>query len=134
MFSGLSGSYDQLTQDQRYKLAEFLQLKDEYLQMAVQLNRLRLRALTDPNPQHEAELQSYSSAVMAPVRTRMGQMLSELVKEAVDVDGIKQMLPMALMSFLPSVNLPLLFSILPFDPDTVEKLLGDARSFFRRDM
>jgi peptidoglycan hydrolase-like protein with peptidoglycan-binding domain len=71
---------------------------------------------------------------VAPVRSRMMEISTELAKQAVDIDKAKAMLPMVLMALSQSVNIPLLMASLNIEPDMVESLTKQLKQYFESGM
>lgn len=134
MFAELSASFDSLDPEQRRKLCNYLEVRNEYLEASIKLNELRMRALVEPTAANQDAIDNYASAVMVPARTKHSMMLAELAKEAVDVQKIQEMLPMLAAAFVSAINVPLLMAALNADPDMIEKIIGEVSSFFKRGM
>lgn len=134
MFSGLDSGFDSLSEDQRQKLIELFQLRIEYHDHLKVLYGLRLQQLTNHSPAADQQVSGYSSAVVAPVRSRMMEISTELAKQAVDIYKAKAMLPMVLMALSQSVNIPLLMASLNIEPDMVESLTKQLKQYFESGM
>ena len=134
MFGELNGDLADLEPDLRRKLAQFLERRNTYLTQTQELNRRKVALLVNPTPATRRDLEDYISAVIAPARERLYEDTIELFKEAVDVQKLKEMLPMALMALSEAVNFPILLTLLGADPEDIEKLVGKLRDYFSRGM
>ncbi|HET6746806.1 MAG TPA: hypothetical protein VFH06_01730 [Candidatus Saccharimonadales bacterium] len=130
----LSGSFDSLDPEKRRKLADYLEVRNEYLEMTIKLNELRIRTLVEPTAANQDAVNNYASAVLAPMRAKHNELASNLVRDAVNVESLKGMLPMLAMALTSSIDVPLLLTTLNVDPDMIEKIVGEASSFFKRGM
>lgn len=134
MFAELSGSFDSLDPEKRRKLAEYLEVRNEYFEMSIKLNELRIRTLVEPTAANQDAMNDYASAVLAPMRLKHNELASGLVKDAVDLSKLKDMLPMLAAALTSAIDVPLLLTALNADPDMIEKIVSDASAFFKKGM
>jgi hypothetical protein len=132
--SDITGSYADLTAEQREKLAAYLTLRNEYLPAQIELNRRRIAVLTNYSPAEEAAIQEYSATVVAPLRLKFSQSWIELLKDSVDVKAMESMLPMVLMVLTQSINVPMLLTTLGLEPDSIDQLTHGLSSYFKKGM
>jgi hypothetical protein len=134
VFAELSGSFDSLDPEKRRKLAEYLEVRNEYFEMSIKLNELRIRTLVEPTAANQDAMNDYASAVLAPMRLKHNELASGLVKDAVDLSKLKDMLPMLAAALTSAIDVPLLLTALNADPDMIEKIVSDASAFFKKGM
>lgn len=110
MFAFGSNDYwmDQLDDETKQRLASLLENRNVYLLHFVELNRMRILQLTNPSPENAARMDQYVEQHMAPIREQMMLDSAHLLETAIDMDAIKEMLPMLLAGVMQKVNLPLL--------------------------
>ena len=87
----VSGSLDSLDPEKRRKLAEYLEVRNEYLQTLVELNELRIRVLVEPTAANEDAVNDHVSVVIAPLRTRHDELMTDLepgMIEAIAGEGL----------------------------------------------
>jgi len=134
MFSGISGSYEDLTEEQRSSLADLLEVRDEYNKALVTINQMRIELLRNYSLAGEQRLNSYSTLVLTPIRARTGELTIGLAKEAVDFEGLKGMLPMVLMALAGNINIPLLLTAANLEPDVIDNVISAAKDFIKQGM
>lgn len=134
LMSDITGSYADLTAEQREKLAAYLTLRNEYLPAQIELNRRRIAVLENYSPAEEAAIREYSATVVAPLRLKFSQSWIELLKDSVDVKAMESMLPMVLMVLTQSINVPMLLTTLGLEPDSIDQLTHGLSSYFKKGM
>lgn len=122
--------YESLDAETRTKLANLLQDRIEYNELINEVMRRKIQILMHPTADAERDLAEYTSAVVAPKRAKITQQQAELLKEAVDIDQIKGLVPMALLGLSQSINFPLLFTALGLDPDMVAEGVDLVKDYF----
>lgn len=134
MLGNMNSSYSSLSEEQRASLTEYLTVHKEYLEASLKLDSLRITALANPTQANEEAMRTYTSTVVAPIRTKMGSMAKGLIEESIDTDKLMEMLPMVLMALTGAINLPLLLNTFNIEPDRIESTIGKASSYFKRGM
>jgi hypothetical protein len=119
MFDDMFGGslYEKLDEETRMELAKLLQLQIEHGQLMAEVNK-----------------RSIGATVVAPVRDRYFEQRAILVERAIDLEAIKDLLPMIALGISQSINFPLLFTVLGFDPAMVTAALASFKEFFEEFM
>ena len=131
MFGISEGSaYATMDAAKRRKLADLLHHRNEYSAMVTKVNNQKIQILMHPTAASEQELAEYTRTTVAPMREKLQKETVALMVQAVDVEGLKQMLPMLLAAVANFVDLPLLFEAAGLDPDMIEEALGLLREYF----
>lgn len=135
VFGEISGSFGDMTPEQRTNLAELVALRSEYYAQVVKISDKLINVLQHPTPEGEADLRELSSALVAPVRSRFADKQRDvIVGDCIDLNELKGMLPMLLMALTQSINLPILMTVLNLEPDMIEQLVGLATDYFKSGM
>jgi hypothetical protein len=136
MFDDMFGGslYEKLDEETRMELAKLLQLQIEHGQLMAEVNKRSIGILMYPTPEAEQDLAEYSATVVAPVRDRYFEQRAILVERAIDLEAIKDLLPMIALGISQSINFPLLFTVLGFDPAMVTAALASFKEFFEEFM
>lgn len=114
------------------KLVELSSARAEYLQAAAQVQNMRAEQLKGSFRFDQAELDSYVEQVLAPRRTKVYRLQSEMLVDAVDVDQIKSLLPMVLAGLISKVDLELVLSIIGVDIDAAKEGMELIREFINQ--
>ncbi len=128
-FSALNG-LDDLDTPTRQKLAEYLEARNRFYMQSGEVNRRRIALLYSPDADGQKDLEEYASVMLRPVQDEMNRLRDELFKAAIDLDELKDMLPMVLATVTRSVNLPLLLTLTDFDPDFIARGLEMLKQYF----
>lgn len=134
MFEELNGSFSSLSAEQRQKLNDLLQARNNFFHHMTILNNLTMGVLANPTPAGEEQIRGYASTILGPIRTEMNKLAIDLVQEAVDKEGITKMLPMLLMALSRSVNLPLLMTVFGHDPASINEAANKLSDYFKTGM
>ena len=134
MLSEISGSYEGLSGEQRSSLADLIEVRNEYNQALIILNQMRIEVLRNYTEEGEARLTDFSAAIVSPIRIRVSTQLVGIMKDVVDVEGLKGMMPMVVMALLGNINLPLVLNAIGLEPDTIEELINLTKDFFKQGM
>lgn len=118
-----------LDDETRARVAEIYRLRIEHLDLKRQEFERRLVLLHAPNEAAERELAEFSRLFVKPVRLRLSEALNELVGGAIELDGLKTLLPVVVMGVLQHVNVPLLVAAYDLDLDMVKDTLDRARKY-----
>lgn len=129
MVSGLSGDLVGLAAEDAQRLATVLERRNDYLGLQQQANRLRIKVLETRTAAAQQELNEYLSGAIASARARMTEDLVKLLDSAINIDGIKSLLPMMLLGIVQNINLPLLLTTLGLDPDMISELVKQAKRY-----
>src|SRR3990167_6467356 len=113
------------------KLVELSSARAEYLQAAAQVQNMRAEQFKGSFRFDQAELDSYVEQVLAPRRTKVYRLQSEMLADAVDVDQIKSILPMIIAGLMAKVDLELVLSIIGVDTDASKEGLELIREFIK---
>jgi|GEM_PF-5788583 len=130
----ITGSYANLSAEQRAKLANLLKLRNEYTAELLKLNERRIAVLLDYSEAGEAEARGYATLVVAPLRRKVVEASRDLYEDAIDMEALQSMLPMALMALTQSVNIPLLLTTAGLEPDMIEQFTTKVSSYFQQGM
>jgi hypothetical protein len=131
----ITGSYASLSAEQRAKLANLLKLRNEYNAELFELNTRRIAVLLNYSEAGEAAVREYAALVVAPLRRKVASETSKVIsEEAIDMDSLQSMLPMALMALTQSVNIPLLLTAAGLEPDMIEQFTTKVSSYFQQGM
>ncbi len=114
------------------KLVELSSARAEYLQAAAQVQNMRAEQFKGSFRFDQAELDSYVEQVLAPRRTKVYRLQSEMLVDAVDVDQIKSLLPMVLAGLISKVDLELVFSIIGVDIDAAKEGMKLIQEFINQ--
>jgi hypothetical protein len=135
LFGDMDGSLlASLTEDQRKMLTEALELRNEMMGHNIKMNALRIDLMRNPSREGEKTLTDYADVHVAPLRRRIAESTARILDEAIDIDKLKDMFPMALSALSQSVNLPLLLTAAGFDPDTISEMIQSLTDYFRSGM
>lgn len=134
MFGDMSSSFSDLEEDVRTRLASLLEKRNDYLVQQIKLNELRIIMLLTPSPANEAAVNAFNSTVVAPIRDGMGEDIMFLMDKALNVQGLKAMLPMVLIGVLQSVNITLALTTLGIEPDVVDRFTSAIGEFIESGM
>jgi hypothetical protein len=122
-----SAPFSDLDEETRLKLADLIEARNNYMNHIMVLNSMKIDALRAPDPTKDARIADYSSALIAPIRTHMSELTTEMLERAVDVEKVKALLPMLLLVATQAVNLPVLMMALGLDPDQFTFLIGKIK-------
>ncbi len=111
------------------KLMELSSARAEYLQAAAQVQSMRAEQFKGSLHFNQTELDSYVEQVLAPRRTKVYRLQSEMLVDAVDVNEIKSMLPMILAGLMAKLDLELVLSIVGVDVDAAKEGVDLIREF-----
>lgn len=117
----------EFTDEVAAKLADLYDARVAYMQAAGPLYRMKASQLRGGISDNEVS--SYATLVVAPVRLELNQKMEELLADTVDIDKLKEMLPMAALAILNAVNLPLLLEVFGIDPDRVTELMDKVKEY-----
>lgn len=129
--TNMDTSFQNLDEETRQDLADLLDSRAEYLTHQISVNRLRAVALRDPTPENLEAVEDYATEYVKPLREELAAQTHRLVEAAVDIDGIKAMLPAVLMGLSQSINIPLLLTASGADPDMITLVVTEAQDYFR---
>jgi CHAT domain-containing protein len=124
-------SFQNLDDETRQDLADLLDSRAEYLTHQISVNRLRAIALRDPTPENLEAVEDYATEYVKPLREELAAQTHRLVEAAVDIDGLKAMLPAVLLALSQSINVPLLLTASGADPDMITLVVTEAQDYFR---
>jgi hypothetical protein len=127
------GIFDELTEEQKAKLLEVLELRTKFYRYAREMTRRQIELLRDPSPLAEEELKEFIAEFVTPVRREMAQKGVELSRDAIDIETMKSILPMILMAVTQGVNLPLLMTALGLDTDITIEAFGQIKKIIKGD-
>jgi hypothetical protein len=126
--------YAGLTPEQQTTLVNLVSTEKEYLEACLELNSLRMQALTNPCQKTQEAVEDYTSTVVAPLRDNLTSQRRALLTEAVDLNGVLGTLSFAGVGLLNHVNLPLLLEALGIDSDHATKALAEITTFLQKGM
>lgn len=133
MLGNLTPSLCSLDEDERAKLAEVIRDRNEYLEQLIKLNELRLVTLANPTEANETAANDFNSTVVAPLRDKHMASGHELLREAVNLEGIKALMPIVAMGLLQSVNPTLALAATGAEPDLIERAISAVSEFIKSD-
>jgi len=130
MFKEISGSYAQLSAEERDTLATLIQARIDLAEKTAVLDRMRVKVLRNYTPEGETELAEYARTVLDPLRRSVTTQQSEMAMSAIDVKSLKALLPMILLGVSQGINLPMLLATMNVEPDHVEVMVKAAKEYF----
>jgi len=133
MFEELFSSMGDLKEADRLRLASFLEKRNELMLQMLTLNSLQAKQLRDPSPENELRVSSFSNSVVKPLQRSIEQERTDLVKSAVDIEGLKGLLPMILAGLTQYVNLALVLNLFDTNPDDVQRLIKYIKDYIQSD-
>ncbi len=116
-------SLGDLSLGERAALGDLLETRNEYMKRTVKLNELRIAYLRDPDPAKELAISSYHTLSVAPCQDKLRRQTMDILRQAVDVDAVKALLPAVLLGVMRSVNLPLALNALGLEQDDINKVI-----------
>lgn len=119
----------ELDEETRMKLARLLDMRSQYLEELARINRIKIGILKNPSPAAEESMTDYMRTVVAPLRRELGRSSRELIKQSIDNDKIKSLLPAILSGILSGVNLQLLFAAIGGDADVVDEMIEQIKEY-----
>lgn len=125
---------DQLDAATRQKLADYLAASNAYYMRAGEVNRQLIAWLHNPEAAAMQAIQDYTSDILNPAEDEKRRLRDELMEVAVDIDGLKSILPMIISAVTRSVNLPLLLTLIDFDPKMINQGLEMLRRYLESGM
>lgn len=134
VFSNEESMISSLDAETRDLFVQLLEVRNKYYALMGDYNRRQIGVAKNPDPAEEKALIEYSTLVLRPVRQEIKVLSMALFHKAIDVDGLKEMLPMALMALTSSINIPLVLTVLGIDPDAVSEAVEEISSFFGEGM
>ncbi len=133
MFGAFNTNLTGLDKGMQVKVANLLSDRAAYMRLSADLTDRKAALLSNPTEAAEQELAEFASVVVAPARLKVAEQVTELLKEAVDIDKLQGMLPMLVMGVMTAVNVPLLLNIIGLDPDMISEIAAKGKEFFQRD-
>jgi hypothetical protein len=127
-------SLDTLDDESRTRLANLLSGRNAYNAELIKLNELRIDMLLNPTPEKQEAIDAFNTTVVAPLRDGLTQDAFALFSVAVNIDNLKDLMPMVLAGVLQSVNIPLLLTVIGLEPDTINKLVQAISEFIKSGM
>jgi hypothetical protein len=134
MLGELSSSFVDMDPATRDRLWKLLEARGAYLEATTELNRRRMIVLADPTPEGERNLADYTSTILAPLRAKMAEKMGEVITGAIDIDGIKETLPMLLSALAGKVDVTAVLTALGVDPDAVASSINAVSKYLKSNM
>ena len=128
---GINTSLADLDATQRTLLLALLRKKRQYMQSALTHMELQEKYLENPTPANLIEAENYASMVLRPQKSEINGTLTSVLQNAVDLEGIKRLLPLVLAGVLQSVNLPLLLAAANIDAEEAEQLMKMIKRYIQ---
>jgi hypothetical protein len=133
MFEELFSSMGELKEEDRLRLASFLEKRNEYALQYVKLSEMRVKQLRNPSPMNELRASSFNDSVVLPFRTEVRDEMYELLESAVDFEALKDLLPMILAGVTRYINIPLVLSVLGTSPEDIQRLVAVIKDYIQPD-
>lgn len=130
-FDNISSSYEDLTPEEREKAADLIESRNDLALKMFELNRMRVQVLRNYTPEGEQALANFTSTMIAPLRAHASTQKAALLQDAVNVEGLKSLLPMIAMGLLQNINIPLLLTATDVDPDVINEMMAMAKKFIK---
>lgn len=125
--------FAKLDDARKLKLAELLSLRIKLAGLEQEEFSKMLQLLMHYDADAESELLEYSKNVVQPVRDQVKNAREALMGEVVDAKQLEAMLPTLLRQLSRSVNLPLAFTAMGFDPNSIQQVAGLVEDLFSGD-
>jgi hypothetical protein len=79
--------------------------------------------------ENERRLVDYTTEFIAPLQEALSAQVIKVLRSAIDVEGIREMLPMLALSLLQHVKLPLLLTALGVNADAIQAWISTIKDF-----
>lgn len=117
------------TPEEQTYLMVLLQRQQELHEAQAHLARLRLQQLRDPKPGGDEEIVDFAKMFVAPKRISMSKDAMPLLESAVDIEGLKSLLPMLVAGVLQYVDVDKLLYLSGMDADVVDDIVKAINKF-----
>jgi len=122
MFEDMYASLTELKAEDRIRLAQFFMKTNELMKQKVMYNELQITYFTNPSPEVLARLEGIQSTVIEPMSTSLKREIIEIMKDSIDIEGLKGLLPMIVAGALRYINVPVVLTILGLKPDEIKEM------------
>lgn len=129
LFDGSGDLVDRLDDPTREKLIELFVARSEFFQAQAQIDSMRVEQFKGSSHVELSELESYVKEILEPRRTKMRRIQAEMLKDAVDLESIKSLLPAVVAGLMAKVDLELVFNIIGLDADDAAEGMELIREF-----
>ena len=104
------------------------------MEKATELNDRRISALLDPTPEREQAVKDFASTVVVPLRTQATVQAVAILKDAVNVEKLQELLPILALAVLQCVDIQSAMVAIGLEPDQLEEFAQLAQGFLKRGM
>ena len=112
-----------LNEADRAKLIRVLAKRNDLARTRIILDEAKIAFLQDPTPEREEELAFLAKVQLAGARQEYSDVVMEVVKDALDPEGLQELLPILATAVLARINLPLALAALGVDADDLAELM-----------
>lgn len=127
------GSSNDLSDEDRAQLAVLIRKRLETAQANLHYQKLFLQYLDDPTDSHRDTLDLFTKTVLEPLRKEETKLVGERVVSALNIEGLKGMLPMLLLLLKNNINIPVLLSSIGVLQGQVDDLMEFVMDFIKKD-
>jgi hypothetical protein len=126
--------FDGLSSEGRERLIAILELRELQLQYQVELNRMMIDQARNPTAHGDRIIGEYKRMRLNPIEDKIAEQSMGLVAEAIDIEGIKSLLPMFVASIMQKVNLPLVLALTGASPERAAAIKSFLEDLYRKGM
>ena len=127
------GSEDELSNEDKEFMKTLTAKRITHGEANLKYQRLYLRYLQDPSESNKADLDLFADITYNPSLIEIQETVKIGVKRAVDIDGLKSMLPMMALIAKNAINIPLLLGVININPATVDEVMEVVTDFIKKD-
>lgn|GEM_PF-6268992 len=96
--------------------------------------RMQLLYFADPSEDLQDTLEAFTDEVLQPRKTAVYELMKEGAIGAIDIEGLKEMLPMMLYVLKSKVDIKLLLAVTGVHPALVENAMDALMELIKKDM
>jgi hypothetical protein len=123
--------YERITDDQRRLMVAVTQAKVDLDKAQLTYNKLKLTALNDPSEYNLSQLSDFASLKLRHLRDDHRNLQNQLLLESVNVDKLKEILPVLLLALSQAIDVPLLLDSVGIDENMISEGMTLLKDFFK---